>query len=146
MKIVRAPDYLRRAFKSVTFTGAANLGASGDNVPIFDVTGRVLIRYLIPYCTVSLTEAAGTATISLGHTGAVASYIPATNSVELDATEFWVDTGPDAIWVAINSLLMEVVTLTDIIVACATQDTDGGTIEFVCYWLPLSADGNVAAA
>jgi hypothetical protein len=138
------PPY--KARKSVTFTGAANLGNAGDNVPIFDVTGEVYVEFIVAYCSSGLDEAVGGATISLGMTGAVTALIAATNTVDVDTGEFWVDNAPDGIWVAVPSGLKAFITDTDIVVACAVQDTDTGTLEFTAYWKPLSDDGDLAAA
>src|SRR3990167_4013531 len=86
---------LRRETKSVTFTGAANLGAVGA-VPLFTVTGEVLVRAIAGFCTTNLTEAAPTATLALGVTGSTALFVAATTATAIDANLFWVDTVPDA--------------------------------------------------
>src|SRR3989304_3840546 len=50
-----------RASKTIAFTGAANLGAIG-NVPLFTVTGEVVVEKLVPFCTEDLAGATGTLT------------------------------------------------------------------------------------
>jgi hypothetical protein len=95
---------------------------------------------------VILGEAVGGAKLSLGFTGAVAALIALTLTADIDANEFWVDTGPDAIWVAVPTLLKAFVTDTNIIIDATVQDSDSGTLDLVCYWKPLSADGNLVAA
>lgn len=138
------PPY--KATKTITFTGAANMGAAGDNVSIFTVTGEVMIAFMVPFCTTLLDEAAGGATISLGVTNSVALFIAATASVDIDADEFWVDNAPDPYGVALPAGLQNIVITDDIVAACAVQDTDAGVIRFDCFWRPLSSDGKVVAA
>src|SRR3990167_11096002 len=85
------PDAIPKTrFASVTiaFDGTAGLGAVGS-VPLFTVTGEVLIEYLVPYTVLTLTEALATATIALGVTNATALLIAATNAVNLVTGEFW---------------------------------------------------------
>jgi hypothetical protein len=130
--------------KTVTFDGTAGLGEAGTAVPVATVTGEVVIDEIHAYCTTNLTEATPTATISLGVVGSVALFIAATNSVELDANEFWVDTAPDANGVAIPAALKGIVVTDNVIVTPATQDTDAGVIEFTIYWHAISVDGNVS--
>lgn len=136
--------YLRRTSATLTFTGAANLGQAGTNSTIFTVTGEILVVYLVPFCTTLLTQAMATATVSLGVTGSLAAFIAATNSVDIDANEFWVDTTPDANVVQIPAALIDAAITSDILVAAATQDTDAGVIRFDLYYVPLSSDGLAA--
>lgn len=135
--------YLRRARASVTFTGAANLGAVGA-VPLFTVTGEVLIVYLAPFCTNFLTEAAPTATLALGVTGSTSLFIAATNAVDIDDDEFWVDTTPDANGIALPAALKEIVITDNIVGTVAAQAVDSGTLRLDAFWLPLSSNGLVA--
>lgn len=134
---------LRRNSVSVTFTGAANLGAVGS-VPLFTVTGEVLIAYLVPWCSVDLTEAAPTATLALGVTGSTSLFIAATTGTAIDAGEFWTSTTPTANGVAVPAALKDIVITDNIIGTVAAQAVNGGAIRFDVYWLPLSSDGLVA--
>ena len=133
----------RKATKTLTFTGAANLGQAATNATLFTVTGEILVLYLTPFCTVNLGEAAPTATVSLGVTGSTALFIAATNSVNIDANTFWVDTAPDANGVAIPAALKDIIVTDNILVACAAQNTNAGAIRFDLLWLPLSSDAAV---
>lgn len=135
---------LRRSITSLTFTGATNLGEAGSASTIFTVTGEVLVVALVPRCTVNLGEASATATIALGVTNATALFIAATNSVDIDAGEFWVDTAPDAGGVAVPAALKDIAITDNILVTAATQNTNAGTLQFHLLWMPLSADGNVS--
>lgn len=133
-----------RARKTLTFTGAANLGQAASNATVFTTTGEVLIVTLVPFCTTLLGEAAGGATVSLGVTGNTTLFIAVTNTVDIDANEFWVDGTPDANGVAVPAALKDIAITDDILVANATQDTDSGVLRFDCLWVPLSSDGNLA--
>ena len=132
-----------RTTKTVTFTGAANLGAVGA-VPIFTVTGEVIIVRLVPWCTVDLTEAAPTATLALGVTGSTSLFIAATTATVIDVGEFWIDTTSRPNGFALPAALQNIVITDNIIGTVAAQAVDSGAIRFDCHWIPLSADGNVA--
>lgn len=134
-----------RAIKTLVFTGAAGLGAVGA-VPLFTVTGEVLISVIVPFCTVNLGEAAPGATLALGVVGATTLLIAATIVLDIDANEFWVDTTPDANGVAVPAALKDIVITDNIIGTAAVADVNAGAIRFTVYWVPVSADGNVVAA
>lgn len=134
---------VQTARKTVTFTGAANLGAVGA-VPIFTVTGDVLVVRLVPVCTVDLTEALATATLALGVTNSTALFVAATTATAIDAGEFWVNTTSQADGFALPAALKDILVTQNIIGTVATQAVNGGAIRFDCHWIPLSADGNVA--
>lgn len=134
----------RRSRATVTFTGAAGLGEAGTAVPVFTVTGEVIIDALVPYCTTLLTESGATATVSLGVTAGVADFIAATNAVDIDADEFWVDTAPDANGVPLPAALTNILITDNIIVTPAAANVTAGVIEFTAFWRPISTDGNVA--
>ena len=129
--------------KTITFTGAANLGAIGA-VPLFTVTGEVMVAFLVPYCTVLLAGA--TATLSLGVTGGVADFVAVTTATEIDADEFWTSTTPAANSIALPAALKEILITDDIIGDVLTAAITAGAIELTCYWWPLSTDGKVEAA
>jgi hypothetical protein len=130
----------KRISKTITFTGGAGLGAVGA-VPIFTTTGEVLIAALVPFCTTLLTEASATATLALGVTGSTSLFIAATNAVDIDANEFWVDTAPDANGVAVPAALKDIAITDNVIGTVAAQAVNGGVLRFDCYYVPLSSDG-----
>lgn len=146
MKLLSGPGYLRRASASVTFTGAANLGAVG-NVPLFTVTGEVLIVYLVPFTVLTLTEALATATLALGVTNATGLFIAATNAVNLLTGEFWTEAtggGTAEAGIALPAALKEIVVSSNIVGTVGAQAVDGGTLRVDLYWLPLSSGALVA--
>ena len=131
-----------RASKTVAFTGAANLGAVG-NVPLFTVTGEVLIVAIVPFCTETLVGA--TATLALGVTGSTALFIAATTGTLITVNLFWVDTAPDANGVALPVALKDIVITDNIVGTVAVVGVTDGTIRFDVLWRPLSTNGLVAA-
>jgi hypothetical protein len=135
---------LRTSRKTITFDGTAGGGAAGTNVTVFTVTGEILVAAIVPYCTTLLTEAVAGATVSLGVTSSVVLFIAATNSPDIDADEFWVDTAPDARGVALPAALKDIVITENVVVAPATQNTDSGVVDFTLYWMALSTDASVS--
>src|SRR3990170_8274811 len=149
--IISPPSYVRRTSKEITFTGAAGLGAVG-NVPLFTVTGEVLVVYLVPYTVLTLTEALATATIALGVTNLTALFIAATNAVNLVTGEFWSEaTGGGTANAGVGlpaagtsaPQLKDVAVTSNIIATVGAQAVDGGSLRFDCYWRPLSSNGNL---
>ena len=135
-----------RASKTLTFTGAAGLGAVGA-VPLFTITGEVEIVRIVPFCTTLLGEAApGGATLALGVTVATTLLIAATTALDIDANEFWVDITPDPNGIAIPAALKEIAITDNIIGTVAVAAVNSGVIRFDLLWSPISADGLVAAA
>lgn len=143
-RLTRGTNDVLRTSKTVTFTGAANLGEVGA-VPIYTVTGEVLVVALIPYCTVNLTEAAPTgATLLLGVTGDTDLFIASTAATAIGAGEFWVSATPTANGIAVPAGLKDIVITDNIIGTVGTANVDGGAIRFDLYYAPLSSDGNVS--
>ncbi len=134
--------------KTLTFTGGAALGAKDTAVPIFTVTGEVFVHALITFCTSDITEAASTATISLGTVNQVTRFIGVMNSVDLDTNEAWVSTTPTAGSIDLPDAMQSVIVVNgdDIIVNPLTQNTDGGVIEFTVFWEPVSVDAVLVSA
>ena len=135
------PPYL--ATKTVTFTGAATLGGAASNTTWFTVTGEVLVEYIVGWCVGTLGEAAPTATITLGITGSTSLFIAATNSTGLTTGLFWVSATPTANGIAVPAALKGIAITDNILSACATQNTNSGSLRIDCWWRPLSGDGLV---
>lgn len=136
---------LHKATKSVTFDAGSGSGAVGS-VAYFTVTGEVLVCFMVPFCTGSLTEAGATATIALGVTGSTALFIAATDAVDIDANEFWVDTAPDANGIAVPAALKDIAITDNVIATVATQNVNGGALRIDLFWYPLSSNGLVVPA
>jgi hypothetical protein len=140
MRLTQPSNYLRRISKTITFTGATDLGAVGA-VPIWTTTGDILVVSLTPFCTVDLTEAGATATLALGVTGSTSLFIAATTATGIDAGEYWLTTTPGSVGLALPAALNNIVVTANIIGTVAAQAVNGGAIRFDCYYMPLSSDG-----
>lgn len=130
------------ARKTRTYTGAAGLGATGATT-LFTVTGSVLVRVL-GCCTVTIV---GAGTLEVGIPGNTASLLAQiANATNLAAGQSYLDATPSTV---------EAVTMTSPFVIAGGQDVTetigttaltAGSVDFYCFWRPLSADGNVVAA
>lgn len=135
-----------KARKTVAFDGTAGNGATGT-VALFDITGEVMVAFLVPFCTEDLVEGGATAVMSLGVTGQVALFIANTEPEDFEAAEFWTAVAPsDVGGVALPALLQDILISADIILTIANDTVDDGTLEVTCYWWPLSDDGRVVAS
>ena len=135
-----------RTSKSITFTGAANLGAIG-NVPLFTTTGEVAVVYLVPF--IVLTLAGAGATLALGVANSTALFIAATLATNLATGEFWTEStggGTAEAGIALPAALKEIVISSNIVGTAAVAAITGGTLRLDVYYLPLSSDGTLVPA
>jgi len=140
---INVGEYLCR--KSLTFTGAAGLGAVG-NVPLFTVTGEVEILRIMPYTVDTLTQAAAGSTLALGVTNATALFLAATPVVNLATGEFWTEAtgaGVANSGIAFPAALKDIAITSNIVGTVAVNNCNGGTLRFDIWWRPLSSDGKV---
>jgi hypothetical protein len=128
--------------KTITFTGAANLGAVGA-VPIFTITGQVWIERLTGIGSV-LPVSAGGGTLALGVTGSTSLFIGATTATGITAGKTWQTTTPNSTGLAVPAAAKDILIAADIIGTVATADVTAGAITFVVRYLPASADGALA--
>ena len=136
-----------KATKTITYANPGT-GAAGTSTTIFTVTGDVLIVRLVPFCSTSLTETAGTPTLALGVIGNTAILLGATTATAIDSGKFWLDTSPAEVGaVAIPAALIDIACTANI--AClvgGTNNINAGVIRYDLFWRPLSSDGLVVAA
>ena len=141
---------VRRARKTVTFTGLAGAGAAGT-VALFTTTGRVYIEKMTAYCTVNLTESGATSTISVGTASIVNCLLTAVNAVDLDADEFWV--GNQAVLGSITTITggvgntassMNKCISQNIIATIAVADVTAGALVFDVWYTPITDNGLLA--
>ena len=138
------PPYKVR--KTITFTGAANLGAVGSS-PLFDVTGEVMVAFIVPFCTTSLVENGATTTMALGVTGNTALFIAASEPEDIDVNEFWQAVAPaDVGGVALVAALQDILVSADILLTIANDTVTAGVLEITVYYWPPSDDGKGVAA
>lgn len=138
------------ARKSVTFTGAAGLGAVGS-VTLFTVTGDVLVSHVVGKCTASLTEAGASAVMQLGVPSFTDFFQGSINATTIDADQFWDNTyaaPARAHAIPMNQSDNEALGAINqnIIITVSGQAVNGGSMEFTCFWRPLSATGLVVPA
>src|SRR3972149_2668135 len=127
--IIPPSSYARRTSKTVTFTGAANLGAVGA-VPIFTTTGTVQVLSFVPTVTVSLGEAAPTATIALGVTTTPGFFVAATGAAaQLTAGKVWFTATPAAVSIAIPAGFKDIYVNENILGTVAAQAVNAGAIR-----------------
>lgn len=131
---------LRLLQTSITFDGNAGTGAIGA-VPIFTVTGEVLVVSLSPICTTDLVGA--TATLSLGVTAGITDFIAATLATDIDAGEFWQRDPAEPNSIPLLPALENILVTDDIVGAVLVAAITAGVIRFDIRWNPLSADGNL---
>ena len=148
--VVQQRGFLKRASKTITFTGAAGLGAIGT-FDLFTVTGEVLIAYLVPFCTTLVDVDAGTgvASMQLGLVNATNLFVATTPAIDIDANEFWIDATPDANGIAAPAACKDILITQNIqgeVTSTGTKLVNAGVIRFDVYWLPLSSDGNLVPA
>jgi hypothetical protein len=139
MKIQRASTPLNFASKTITYT-AAGTGKAAAATAIFTVTGQVVVEYLVPYCTVSLTQDGATPTLALGVVGNTAIFLGATTATDIDAGKFWLDTSPAEVGaMAVPAALKQIAVTANIqCLVGGTNNIDAGAIRFDVYWRPLA--------
>lgn len=135
---------IRTTAKTLTFTGGANLGAVGA-VPLFTVTGTVLIHIISAKATVNLTSAGG-GSISLGTISQVAQFVAATVATAIDTSELWTSTSPTLGAVDTPDAMNNVQVLENIIGTVTVGAVDGGAMEVVVLWEPVSPGASLVAA
>lgn len=123
--------------KTITFTGAAGLGAQGT-VAVATVVGNVLITEGSVHCTVNLAGASATAEI--GVAGNTAALVAQTTATDIDAGDYWHDATP-VVGIA-DAIRLKCVT-GNLILTVGTADITAGELEITFFWLPLSSDGNL---
>lgn len=129
----------KRFKKTITFTGAAGLGAIGS-VAVGTVTGSILLTHGAIRCTTLLASAGG-GTVSAGTTNNVDALVAVTTATDIDATEFWQDATPEA---EASPAIVNIAICEDVILNVLVGAITAGVLEIVFYWLPLSDDGNLA--
>ena len=123
--------------KTITFTGAANLGAVGT-VALATVTGAVWITALACRCTTLLAGAS--ATVEVGDATNTAALIAQTTGTDIDTGEFWNSATP----ITIGPPVLNKLLAANAIITVATADVDSGVLEFTFFWHPVSSDGLIA--
>lgn len=127
---------IQTARKTITFSST-----SGEQT-WFNVTGEVLVRFIVGFCT---TDLVGGTSISLGVTNSTSLFIGATTTTAIDTNEIWVSTTPTADGIAVPAACKDIA-IEENIVSALVGTITSGVIEVTCMWMPISSDGAVAAA
>lgn len=140
---------LKYARKTLTFTGAAGFGLAGDTITIWTLTGSIWIRALIPICTVTLTQNLGTPTLSLGRAASVAELIAATTATGITSVNnIWQDATATPAYEVQTAALKDFIYASNALDISAkvggTNNIDGGTLVFHCFYQPLTDGANLA--
>lgn len=128
----------KKASNTVTFTGAANLGAIGT-VPIFTVTGSVWITGMAIRCTTTLVGAGSI--VKLGTTNNTGVLIANTSGPAIIATYYWFSNTPVP---ECGPMIMNQAVDANIIMTIATANVTAGVLEFVAFYRPLSSNGTMS--
>ena len=109
----------------------------------------MLIEYTTAFCTTSLTESAGTPTLSYGVDAVVALFIAATTATAIDVNEVWIDNAPGAGSIAIPTLMKDIHVGNSDPISCTvagSNNISAGVIEFNVWWRPMSLNGLLVPA
>lgn len=142
----------RLATKTVTFTGAANLGAVGA-VPLFTVSGDVQIGTFAAECTTNLVDAGGgtPASLAFGVTGNTALFGDGSAIDPADAwgAGQWIAQGTNTAMAggrANSNSHLDYMIDANIIGTVANESIDSGVIVVYVWWRPLSLGATLVAA
>lgn len=147
--VIAIPDWGFLSEKTITFDGGTE-NAWGDHdgdldgKAVFEVTGAVKARVF----AVVETDLVGGATIELGVSGATAAVLPqVADATGMDAREIWhmtdgtVDSQVEAITVSPEKIITS-----DMILTLTTANITAGVLKFVCWWYPMTEEGEVVAS
>jgi hypothetical protein len=133
--------------KSITFTGAANLGAVGV-ASLFTVTGAVVVR-LVAICTADLVDGVGDALIGIGIAGEHELLCEDILAVNVDGGMVWEGAVPPAAHCKISDLAVTnervLANGQDIFATIATSPVTGGTLVITAFWDPLTPGASIVA-
>ena len=135
--------------KTVTFTGAAGLGAVGA-VAVFTTTGRVLVNYYTVYCSTSLVDAGGgaPATLAIGVTGSNGLF---SDGVVIDPADGltagdWYSLGIGPTTGGAYSVPTAQPISANVILTVANEAINSGVLVIDFWYTPITDDGKLVAA
>jgi hypothetical protein len=126
--------------KTKTYTGAAGLGEVGA-ATLFTVTGDVILEV---FATCVLDLAGATATLAVGTSAQATGIINTTTATAIDTGFAWTTQSTNPVGRIGTAPVL--VRSQNIIETVATANITGGTLNYYCFWRPLSSTGNVVAA
>ncbi len=111
---------------------------------LFKVTGTAAVQ-LVAVCLTDLTENP-TITVEVGISGNTAALIAQTNAHNIDQFDIWHDSSPDSKIEDASIATVKFLSNSDIELKIGTAALTAGELEFYCFWVPISPDGNVESA
>lgn len=140
-----APKLIRA---SKTFTGAANLGATGVN-ELFTTTGAVLLDGFWVRCTDDLVDAVDGAFFEFGVTGTANLFTSGLFLTPFDLDVIDAGDGMDTIAETFSDgfglhVNLRYAIFDNIIMTISAQAITGGTLEFYILYRPLSSGAGLA--
>jgi hypothetical protein len=140
MAFVGAGTLIRTVVKTVTFTGAANLGQAATAVTVFTVTGMITVVKITARCTTDLVPAVAGATVALGTVATPLLFITTTTSADVDSPDVWSQAAPTLRSIIIPTIMKDtLVNGENIIITNATQDTSGGVLDIILTYTAETA-------
>lgn len=160
MPIDAQPVDLIHVRKTLTFTGAAGAGQSGSPIPLFTLTGRVILERGTAYLTSGASAGGGTLAIGpTADTTAIMRAIPADGGtgfpyyVQATSGAGWRENWTDLIdsmgggTTFDNSGYTRNITISQSIRGTVgTADITGGTLVVDLWYRPITDDGALVAA
>ena len=133
------------ASKTMTFAGATtndpgDFDGTGNPATLFTVTGDVLLN-VVALCKTDLAGA--TATIEFGTATSTAALGNQQTATNVDLHETYHDA---VLAVGGNVAGHWYLVDEDIIQTVGTANITSGVLQYYCWWVPVSSDGNVVAA
>jgi len=144
---------LRHVRKTIAFDGSANNGNLGDDVPVFTITGRVMIERWTAYCSEDLVSAAGAATrLQMGVTSNTSAITGGTQTFISDfATNRWWNGREEAVaqGYAESANIPRFATIDENVVLNVFDNGGGadvtdGTLVIDCWYRPITDNGALA--
>lgn len=129
---------------TLEFTGAEGRGEVGSVVPVFDITGAVLIIKIVPVCIEELIEISPSARVSLGIVGNSELFVESTKVTDIGVGDFWTSSTPSFGGVALPDLMQNIVTGNNVVLNPTMESTIGGALRFHVVWTPLSANARIS--
>ena len=130
---------------TITFDGSTGTGEVGDYdsssnpLTIANVTGVVGIN-VVGLCISTVTGTA--AGLKVGVDSSDAALLALASATDIDPEEFWYSGGQASVSSATDFGATKIIH-EDVLLECTSANVSGGSIKFLIFWEPISADANV---
>lgn len=147
MPVTSRPGYpfLRAPTRTITFTGAANLGAVGSPITIWTLTGRVHLVELYQFVSTAMASTLNTGTIACGTAASTEDFFAAfTVGAGVMATGDWFDGSVSVPEIGDGMMHNGKVLNANLIFTIATNPITSGVLVVDGYYMPLTAGASLA--